>query len=392
MPVNVKQKHECTGCSACSNICPNDCIHMEGDEEGFLYPLVYVTNCTNCGLCLFVCTSDKKRNKIGNAEKPLIYAAWSLNEEIRMNSTSGGVFSELAFNILNNGGYICGARYGSEHRIEHFIINTIDGLETIRQSKYAQSDKGYIFRDIKQLLECRQKVLFCGTPCECAGLRNYLQKDYEDLILVDFICRGANSPKAYERFLEYLENEYQSKCVKVWFKNKTYGWNRFSTKIDFENGDIYLKDRDHDLYILGYIKYNLYMRPSCARCRFRTVQRPTDITLADFWGVRLSDPSLDTEKGTSMMLINSSKGARMFEYIKPNIFHEEKLLKDVLIGNPCLLSSPSMNKKRDYFFKNLEKVPFDRLMGKYLGEQPYIPDKLKHFAKKVVRKLFESKN
>jgi len=328
----------------------------------------------------------KKSKETGNVEEPEVYAAWSLNDEIRINSTSGGIFSELALHILKNEGYVCGARYGRNHHIEHYIVNTIDGLETIRQSKYAQSDKRYIYREIKQLLMCGQKVLFCGTPCECAGLRNYLQKNYDNLIIVDFICRGANSPRAYERFLEYLENEYDSKCVKVWFKNKTYGWNRFSTKIDFANGSCYLKDRDHDPYILGYIKYNLYMRPSCAQCRFRTVRRPSDITLADFWEVRLSDPSLDMEKGTSMVMINSSKGADMFEYIKPTIFYEKKSLKDILAGNPCLLSSPRMNKKRGYFFKNLEKASFDILMGKCLGEQSNTPDILKHIAKKIIFK------
>ncbi len=383
MPVNVIRKRECTGCHACYNACLGNCIHMERDEEGFLYPIVDSTNCTNCDLCVRVCPMVKKSKETMNVEEPKVYAAWSLNDEIRINSTSGGVFSELALHILKNGGYICGVRYGRNHHIEHCIINTIGGLETIRQSKYAQSDKGYIYREIKQLLLCGQKVLFCGTPCECAGLRNYLQKDYDNLIIVDFICRGANSPRVYERFLEYLENKYESKCVKVWFKNKTYGWNRFSTKIEFANGDCYLEDRDHDPYILGYIKCNLYMRPSCAKCRFRMVQRFSDITLADFWGIRLSDPSLDTEKGTSMVLINSSKGADLFGNIEPNIFHEEKSLKDVLIGNPCLLSSPRMNKKKGYFFKNLETESFDILMEKCLREQPNILGTLKRIAKKV---------
>jgi coenzyme F420-reducing hydrogenase beta subunit len=325
----------------------------------------------------------KKNKEAGNAGEPKVYAAWSLNDEIRINSTSGGIFSELAIHILNNGGYICGARYGRNHHIEHCITNTIDGLEAIRQSKYAQSDKGYIYREIKQLLLCGQKVLFCGTPCECSGLRNYLQKDYDNLIVVDFICRGANSPRVYEKFLEYLENEYESKCVKVWFKNKTYGWNRFSTKIEFASGDTYLEDRDHDPYILGYIKYNLYMRPSCAKCRFRTVGRLSDITLADFWGVRLSDPSLDTEKGTSMVLINSPKGADMFGNIKPGIFHEEKSLKDVLTGNPCLLSSPRMNKKRDHFFRNLETESFKNLMKECCREN--ILDRFKSITRKLIR-------
>lgn len=383
MPVNVIRKHECTGCHACCNACPGNCIHMQRDEEGFLYPVVDSTNCTDCDLCLRVCPMVKKIKEARNEEEPEVHAAWSLNDEIRINSTSGGIFSELALHILKNGGYICGARYGRNYHIEHCITDTIDGLETIRQSKYAQSDKGYIFREIKRLLMCGQKVLFCGTPCECAGLRKYLQNDYDNLILVDFICRGANSPRVYEKFLEYLENEYGSKCEKVWFKNKTYGWGRFSTKIEFANGDSYLKDRDHDLYILGYIKYNLYMRPSCAKCRFRTVRRLSDITLADFWGVRLSDPNLDTDKGTSMVMINSSKGSDLFENVKPGIFHEKKPLEDVVKGNPCMCFSPRMNKKRVYFFKHLESESFESLMEECCREN--ILDRFKSIARKVIR-------
>ncbi len=381
MPVNVTRKHKCTGCHACCNACPSDCIHMERDEEGFLYPVVDSINCTNCDLCLGVCPMVKNSKEAGGAN-PGIFAAWSLDDEIRINSTSGGIFSELALNILHNGGTICGARYDRNHHVEHCITNTMDGLEELRQSKYVQSDIGYIYREIKQLLMCRQKVLFCGTPCECTGLRNYLQKEYDNLILIDFICRGANSPRVYEKFLEHLENEYESKCVKVWFKNKTYGWNRFSTKIEFANGECYLKDRDNDPYILGYIKYNLYMRPSCARCRFRTVRRPSDITLADFWGVGLSDPNLDTEKGTSMVMINSSKGSELFENIKPGIFHEEKTLEDVLKSNPCMRFSPKMNRKRGFFFKHLETESFESLMKKCSRKN--ILDPFKSVARKVI--------
>lgn len=361
MSVNILEKNKCTGCYACSNVCPKKCIKMERDSEGFVYPSIDEDLCVNCDLCNKVCPVLNKAEVKECTSEPKIYAAWSENMKIRYNSTSGGVFSELAIKFLERGGYLCGAKYGKDHHIEHCIVNTREGLDEIRQSKYAQSDMGNVYTDIKNLLDEGKKVMFCGTPCACAGLINYVGEKRENLFIVDFICRGSNSPKVYEKFLAYLEKKYKSKIKKVWFKNKTYGWNKFSTKIEFENGQFYLEDRYHDLFIVGYIRYNLYMRPSCAECDYRGLPRVSDITLADFWGVKMSDISKDVEQGTSLVMINTSKGAELFESIKENLYIEEKELEDTIKGNPSLFSSPVMNKKREYFFKNLDRVPLDRL-------------------------------
>jgi Coenzyme F420-reducing hydrogenase, beta subunit len=368
MAVNKLEKMKCTGCYACYNICPNNCISMEKDFEGFYYPKIDIELCTNCGLCESRCPILNKVKANDKFSIPTVYAAWSLNDEIRVNSTSGGIFSELAINILNKGGNVCGAMYGEYHKIEHSLINSVNDLALIRQSKYAQSDVGIAYRKIKELLNNNETVLFCGTPCQCAGLINFLNKKYENLVIIDFVCRGANSPKVYEKFLNYLEETHNSKVKKVWFKNKTYGWNRFSTKVEFEDGQNYLEDRYNDLYIVGYIKYNLYMRPSCADCQYKQFPRVSDITLADFWGIKLSNNSLDIEKGTSLVMINSSKGRDIFEQIKANIFCESKSLDDTLSGNPSILKSPVMNPKRNYFFKNLDTMPYDKLMKKCCKE------------------------
>lgn len=389
MSVEKLEKNRCTGCYACYNACQKNCISMNRDSEGFPYPQIDTDSCANCGLCERVCPVLNKLKVKTNKSVPDVYAAWSLNNKIRVNSTSGGIFSELALKFLETGGYICGARYGENQHIEHCIVNSSDGLEKIRQSKYAQSDVGYIYRDIKQLLVKGEKILFCGTPCECAGLLNYLNKKYDNLLIIDFVCRGSNSPKVYEKFLEYLEAKYHSKIKKVWFKNKTYGWNRFSTKVEFENGESYIEDRNNDMYIVGYIHYNLYMRPSCADCHYKTFPRVSDITLADFWGVKLTDSARDVEKGTSLVMLNSQKGVELFNRIKDSIFYEKKTLDDTLKGNPSILKSPVMNSKRDYFLKHLDDMPFEKLMRKCCRDNlsTRVKRKIKIIAHKILNEV-----
>jgi len=382
MAINRLEKSKCTGCYACYNACPKNCITMERDEEGFAYPKINLDQCNDCGLCESSCPILNKVITKQNESKPAVYAAWSLNEEVRVNSTSGGLFSELAIYILNQGGYVCGARYGENQKIEHCLIQSVHDLSSIRQSKYAQSEVGLVYKEIRERLNNSETVLFCGTPCECAGLINFLKIKYEKLFVIDFVCRGSNSPKVYEKFLEYLEVKHRSKVKKVWFKNKTYGWNRFSTKVEFEDGQSYLEDRNHDIYILGYIKYNLYMRPSCANCQFKEL-RVSDITLADFWGVKLSDPSLDIEKGTSLVMIHSSKGNDLFEHIKANIFCESKTMEEALAGNSSIFTSPVMSSKRNYFFKNLDFMPYNELMKKCYKEKLSV--KFKKNLKRVLR-------
>lgn len=363
--IDKLEKHECTACAACVNICPKKCISMHKDEEGFEYPKIDFDKCIKCGLCEKTCPILNKQKTEKYTDKPSIFAAWSLDEEIRFNSTSGGIFSELAKAILEKKGYVCGAKYNEENMIEHTIIDKVEDLEKIRQSKYAQSSIGTIYLKIKELLEKDNIVLFCGTPCECAGLSNFLGKNYEKLYICDFVCRGSNSPKVYKKFLEYLEQKYKSKIKRVWFKNKKYGWNRFSTKIEFENGKEYLKDRYSDLYIRGYIEENLYMRPCCSDCKFKRFPRGADITLGDFWGIKLKNKEMDVEKGTSLVMLNSEKGKELFEEIKPKIYFEQKTLEEALEKNPSIIQTATKSVNRDEFMKQIDDVRIDKLIRKY---------------------------
>lgn len=360
------EKKKCTGCGVCSNICPSSCINMGSDIEGFLYPSINSENCINCGMCKKACPVINKVKNDNNLHPP-VYAAWSLDEDIRFNSTSGGIFSELAKRIISDRGYVAGARYNDRHLVEHCMISRSDDIHLLRQSKYVQSTAGSIYKEVKEVLNKDKNVMFVGAPCQCAGLLSFLGKEYDNLLLCDFICRGANSPKAYTRYLESMEDKYNSSVKKVWFKNKINGWNKFCTKIEFENGKEYYADRHTDLFMVGYLKHNLYIRPSCYECNFKGFPRNSDITLADFWGIELENKKLDTDKGTSLVIVNSDKGKYYFQQLHEKIYQEEKDIKNAVAFNKCAVESIAKGKYREYFFSKLNSEDFSLIINEING-------------------------
>lgn len=364
MAIQIEDELKCTGCGACYSVCPKNCISMQSDNKGFCYPQIKLEKCIECGLCEKVCPILNKVETKKNNNVPKVYAGWSENIETRYKSTSGGVFSEIARSVLNDGGYVSGAVYDKNCNVKHILTSSEEGLDKIRQSKYTQSDIGKVFIQIREKLLQGNKVLFCGTPCQVAGLKSYLGKDYEELYTVDFICRGVNSPKAYKAWLNELEKKYQSKAIRVWFKYKIHGWKKSPncTRIDFENGNHCIQSSYKNTYMRGYLGPNLYIRTSCGNCQFKSVNRLSDITLADFWGVA---KELDDDKGTSLVLVNTVKGEALFEKIKANIFCEERDAKEIIEGNACFKSSVSINPKSEKFLLELDNIVFSKLLNKY---------------------------
>lgn len=364
--IDIKNKVNCTSCSACYNICPKNAISMKEDKEGFKYPKIDKEKCVGCNLCSTVC--PMLNQYINNGEyfrEPEIMAAWSRNENIRLDSTSGGIFSELAIKTINEGGYICGAVYNKDWTVKHILTNNIEDLKSIRSSKYLQSNINLLYREIEDKLKEGKKVLMCGSPCQIQGIHRYLRKDYENLILCDFICRGMNSPKIFVKYIRDLERKYKSKIVNVKFKNKTYGWHNFSTKIDFENGKSYIKSRYIDSYMIGYLQYNAFMRPSCYECKFKSLPRSADITLADFWGIENIDKSLDNNKGTSLVLLNTKKGQELFKSLKNEISYKQIKSDKVFSENICMTKSPIITKQREEVFKEIDDLDYSELCKKY---------------------------
>ncbi|WP_069998867.1 Coenzyme F420 hydrogenase/dehydrogenase, beta subunit C-terminal domain [Cellulosilyticum sp. I15G10I2] len=361
------EKILCTGCNSCANACPLKAIDMITDEEGFWYPKVQ-EKCNQCGICISKCPS-LKRKKSNYADNPDVFAAWSKDEHIRYHSTSGGMFTELANQILQDGGYVVGARYINEFMVEHAIINHPSDIHKLRQSKYLQSDISNMYEQVLKLLETEKKILFCGTPCQNAGLAAFLGKPHLNLIQCDFICRGVISPMVYKKYLDMLENRYEQPIKKVIFKNKSRGWNGFCTLIEFENGQQYIEDRNHDLYMVGYLKYNLYLRPCCHKCQYKELPRVSDITLGDFWGIGKTRPHLDENKGTSVVLVNSNKGEALFGKLGCKIVSEQCTIDEVIRGNACLLESAPRGQQRHKFFEELTTNSFDQAFFKAVHQK-----------------------
>lgn len=365
--INISEKEKCCGCCACSDACSKNAITLQNDIEGFWYPVVDKDLCVECGLCDKVCPviniDSLKKN---DSPKPShVYAAVNKNMSVRWNSTSGGAFSALADVMYSQGGYVSGAVYNESFTVNNYISNKPEDLERLRSSKYLQSKADGIYAEIKKLLLQGEKVLACGTPCQMAALRSFLRKDYDNLIIVDFICRGVNSPKVYRAYLDSLEKKYNSKVVYVKDIIKELGWRNLTRKVMFENGQSYYGVHMQDDFRRGY-HTNVFCRPSCYDCQFKGFPRIADITIADYWGIEKVDKNLDMNIGTSMVLINSKKGERYFELIKDKMEYRETPFEAILGGNIVLRKSIEPAKiNREQFFKDLDEHDFDYVTAKY---------------------------
>lgn len=299
---------------------------------------------------------------------PPTYAVWSKDKNIRYNSTSGGAFSEFAKVILSEDGIVAGARYNEDNLVEHDIVDKYEGIEELRQSKYMSSSIGDVYKKVRDELIKERSVAFCGSPCQVAGLYSFLEKEYNNLLTMDFICRGVNSPKAFKAWLSEIENQEGSKVSRVWFKYKNNGWKSSPkrTRLDFESGTYKVYEAENNLFMHGYLTSNLYIRPCCGDCKFKGVPRKSDITFADFWGI---DKELDDDKGTSMVLINSEKGKLYFERVKKNMEVYRKDFESIFEGNPMFTTSTVVPSSGHDFLVDLDNMPFSKAIKKYTSTQ-----------------------
>lgn len=357
------EKKDCTGCGACFNVCPKGAIRMVEDESGFKYPVINHDLCIDCGLCKRTCPVLKKSSP-QKFDTPKVYAAWSKDKDNRFKSTSGGLFTEIVTPIIEKKGFVVGASYDENNMVYHKIVNDLEGLKELRQSKYLQSDTKNIYADTKKLLDNDKLIAFCGAPCQVSGLYKYLKKDYKNLLTIEFICRGMNSPKAYKAWLGEIEKSENKKVSKVWFKYKENGWKASPkcTRVDFTDGDFKVFNGNENTYMEGYLNSNLYIRPACGTCRFNGLPRQADITLADFWGI---NGELDDDEGTSLVIINTETGNAFFENIKDKIFYDERKLEEVYDGNICFSTAVDINKKSEEFLKNVSENNFSEMVKKY---------------------------
>ena len=350
--INILNRKECTGCSVCVQVCPHNCIEMIETKEGFHYPAVDEKLCTDCGLCVKKCHALNDNFK--NDFKQEFYDVRA-NDEIRMKSSSGGMFTLLADYVLENGGFVCGASWTEDWLgVEHIIIDDKKDLDKLRYSKYMESSLGNIFSEIKKLLNENKLVLFTGAPCQVSALNFYLGKDYENLILVDFLCNSVVPQKVWRKYLRETFSDNDIKDIEyIAFRNKNkFGWDpAHGIYVRFKYGE-YVSYGINNLYLKLFLRH-ISVKEECLHCKYRRFERAGDITIGDYWGVEDND-----NKGVSLVLVNSIKGKEVFKKINQSNFKYKRVYN---VSNGGLGGNNPIFASRKYFFNNLDKEDFETL-------------------------------
>lgn len=379
--IQLADKESCTGCTACVNICPNQCLRMYADENGFLRPkLVFSDKCVNCTACRSVCPVLNPKEKL--EEKTVSYAAYTKNEKIRKESSSGGIFSEIAIFVINQGGIVFGATYDKDYTVKHVFVDNEKQLEQLRGAKYVQSRLNNCFNKIRYFLEEGRFVLFSGLPCQVAGLKSFLNKEYDKLICIDFVCHGVPSPLVWSEYVKYrAKKDNNGKFPQfINLRSKKSGWSRYqySNLFSYEDGKNYYCLSGEDLFMRLFVN-DYISRKSCANCEFKGYNRISDITLGDFWGVWEIAPEMDDDKGTSILLLHTEKGVKYFNHIRENLIYKSVTLEQASQQNPSMLKSSVENEKKDEVLKIIRNGDIYKL------EKRLLKTKKVSFVSKFIR-------
>ena len=383
--LKITDKTKCCGCGACENICPQQCIRLQSDEEGFLYPVIDMQRCVDCDACVRVCPVLTPPS----AEKTVIntYGAVAKEEGLRAESSSGGIFSLLARHIFREGGgCVFGAAFDNDFQVRHICSQNDTELEKLRGSKYVQSTIDRTYCNVKQALLNGMQVLFSGTPCQVAGLKKFLGKDYDNLVTIDFICHGVPSPLVWKKYLEYQSRlHHNEQPTQISFRNKKYGWRRYSVSIVYSDGTEYSSEMCNDAFMQAFLS-DICLRPSCYQCRFKAENRVSDLTIADFWGIEKVLPALDDDKGASLVIVRSQKGAHLINAIADQLYLEETDLSLAAKWNPSLYSSASQHPRRKAFMNGIAAGDdFQRLVDQYCKAN--IMQRLIRKTKKIIKHI-----
>lgn len=358
--IKIKDKKKCCGCTACEQICPKSCISMTRDDEGFSYPIMDVKSCIDCGACEMVCPSIHPYTP--QKELPQSYACKALSEDVRKNSSSGGMFTILANEVIIQGGVVFGASFQDDWTVSHDYTETIEGLQKFQGSKYVQSELGNVYQVVKSFLKAGRQVLFSGTPCQVAGLNHFLRKKYDNLYTIDIVCHSIPSPLVWKLYLE--EKGKGNNIESITFRDKSEGWHSYGLCVSSSKGIIERGAKDSNLYMRGFLE-NLTVRPSCFACPSRNYTSGSDIMLADCWGLEKYHPEIDDNQGMSQVLILTAKGRDLFDACRDEIFslhipYEEVEPHDLHLP---ITTSTLPHPYRNYFFNRLGKQPIEGLLA-----------------------------
>lgn len=370
------ERNNCCGCSACQQICPHDCILMQADDEGFLYPKVNESQCVDCGLCSSVCAwIEDGRDDKGKCS-PEVYAAKHKDDEVRRKSTSGGLFTVFSSYIIKEGGIVYGASFSPDiQSVQHIGVRNDYDLNSLRGSKYVQSSQGDVFREIRKMLKEGVFVLYTGTPCQCEGLRRFLRKDYENLFIIDILCHSVPSPRVFRDVLK----SYGDCFERISFRDKSNGWrNSYQFRL-FRNGETLL----NDTYLTMFFK-GLTNRPSCYHCKFTKPVRSGDITIGDYWNVQSVNPDFEDSLGVSCLLVNTEQGKRLFNKVRCSLNCLETELAPAL--QTCMVRNVTEPKNRQKFWMDYMKYGFaycETKYGRMTGWECFRDRTLAPFVRKI---------
>lgn len=360
--IKIVDKSQCCGCTACANVCTHKAIIMQPDNLGFLYPFVNKEKCVECGLCEKVCGFDGNYNKELNFPVPKAYAVRHKDMHEVETSRSGAVFTALSDWILLQNGIIYGAGYTSHFRVVHKRAVSKTECAEFKGSKYVQSDLGTSFLHIKEDLQKGYMVLFSGTPCQTSGLRLYLTTlriDISNLYMVDVVCHGVPSPYIWRDYLLYIEKKWGKEVIAVDFRNKSkFGWAAHKESFKFRDSIVYLQSYTYLFY------QHIMFRDSCGACHFTNLQRPSDVTIADFWGWEKIVPLFNADdKGVSLALINTEKGEELFRMLSSHVTAIKTDIRDCM--QPNLQHPSKIHSARRQFEDDYAKYGFVYVARKY---------------------------
>lgn len=362
--ISVLNHADCCGCKACGDVCPKSCISFSEDEEGFIYPCIDEEQCISCKKCQRICP---ELNQKYNCKRDIALAAYALNQEARNVGSSGGVFGLLAQEIIIKGGKVWGAAFDDELQLHHQCANDIQGLTALYRSKYIQSNTEGIYIQIKKDISEGILTLFSGTPCQCNAVRNIIGES-DELVTVEVICHGVPSQSLFNRLIVNLEKKTHCKIVSFAFRSKSpkaLHPQSYTYVCNDEKGRKTINGLHYQFpYYFGFQKY-ITLRPSCYNCKWAKLERTSDITLGDFWGVEKYDSSLNAKDGVSMVIVNTDVGKSLIESItkKKLIFIESLPIKAAIENNGCLSAPTQLKPEREAFFKALKEESLEKVIS-----------------------------
>lgn len=358
---------DCTGCLACVNSCRQGALSIGKNEEGFYRPRFDADKCVGCGLCERNCPVINRLPMVeaGNLK---VFAGWHLDEEIRMKSSSGGAFTALAENIILQGGVVYGAAYTEDMQIAHIEVKSVSELERLRLSKYAQSCVELTMKDVKEHLEMGKKVMYVGTPCQVAGLKSFLRKDYNNLLAVDIICHGVPSMMFLQKYLGWL-GEKIGKVKHINFRDKRKGWYDALRVVKTDSGREKVLRGEADNYWVGFNNNN-NLQYCCYNCQFQGFPRVSDMTIADFWGIgktKAFGHKDEIEKGVSLVVVNNQEKQHYLDECRSRMFIEPRSLEEAIVGNNTALVKSVCPASRDSIYVDLQLMDYDSFRKRYLS-------------------------